>query len=216
MQLPAGEIVKPDIEVIDPERAAELGDFLLDVLTTASEAERLGLHEKYRVAITAEPHPAPIWLGSEPAEILNDISNAYEDILAVNHVGFSRMDHWLIFGTYGAHIPWHTDRAGDMRFMLNVGREDASVDIAQLWVPEHYEGGMLTDTEPKAHERLTITPGEMYASNALASNENLLRPHQTEQSPSRLVLRTSVYAEEGWEKHADDSGGVTIELDTAA
>jgi hypothetical protein len=210
MVLLPGEIGLADRPPLDPERTLELGSHLLELLNGIEDyrANRIHINTQGERTAANELVVSDIY-----AKLLRELLDDYAERLTDVPVSFVSFTHWLITGTNGRHIPWHTDTPGDARFLLNVGDQEAAIEVATEWDRSDFVPGLpgFNDELPTASVLLAIAPGQMYGSNTLATDFELLRPHQTPVDLSRLMLRTSVYAAEGWQD-LDTAGGITIDI----
>lgn len=204
-----GEIQLSPAQIIEPDAALLLGRHLLSSMD--QDFDTTGYRVRVSVDNNGETPAHIIGVTGEPAKLLDDVLCAYEKLLQPNEQAFDRYAHWLISGANGSNIPWHTDTPGDVRFMLNLSDVATFTKIATKWNPEAYAPGDPDGLESDEHERLVLEPARMYASNTLATNLDVLRPHETPAELSRLVLRTSLYAATDWQEHAEGDG-LAIEL----
>lgn len=216
LRIAPGEIVVTDLRVIEPERAQWFGEQVLDAFM--KKASGLGIFgDSLRSELTTvDSDKVPmdmIGLHGDVGECLDSITQNYRNLLKPNAVAFNRFRHWLHASADDSQLTWHTDTPSDVRFILNIGETDATIDIGTQWDPRLYKEGETDKPEPDAFERLTFAPAQVYVSNVLVVDTDVLRPHQIPVDPNRLVLRTSMYAHHGWRQAATETG-VTIELDT--
>lgn len=209
--LAPGDIRAVDVTPPSQETASQLGALLLEAVDLLHSTRRLSFDQQWRVELYDSRRE-----NREPLQYLAKLDEFYRSLLTGSVVDFSHARTWVMHGKYD-NIPWHTDSPGDVRFMLNVG-EDTSVQVAEEWDPELYWPGMPEGIAPTKATTIDLPTGATYAANGLVTDRRLLRPHQTQEQsdeataqPNRIVLRTSLYAQDGWQARAVD-GGVPVSL----
>jgi hypothetical protein len=203
LHLAPGDIRLTDFEVVTTDRVQELGTMLLECVDELKEAHDFLLEERFKILLYDSRHDA------EYFGLLDDVHQAYGDLLQDSGRRFGHYISWLIHNKLD-RLSWHIDRAGDCRFLLNIG-EPSSVEIADEWDPSLYEPGDTGYPAPQTSTTLSLPTGSLYVANNLVTDQALLRPHQTPQQEDRLVLRTCFYPEPGWENRSQN-GGLAIHL----
>lgn len=211
--LAPGDMRAVDVTPPSPETASQLGAVLLEAVDVLYQDHGLTFDQQWRVELydsRRENHKL--------LQYCADLDEYYRSLLTGSGVDFAYARAWVMHGKYD-NIPWHTDSPGDVRFMMNVG-EDTSVQVADEWDPELYWPGMPEGIPPTKATAIDLRTGATYAANGLVTDRRLLRPHQTQEQsddattqPNRIVLRTSLYAQEGWQARAIN-GGIPVSLIT--
>ncbi len=204
--LAPGEMRLTDFSVLELRDVKELGAMMLGDVVDMKAKHEFMLEELFKVDLYDSRYD------SDKDTYLEEIHDFYRGLLSNSGIEFPRVRTWVMHGQ-NENISWHIDRAGDVRFLLNVG-EPTSVEIAEEWDPELYTPGDTGYPAPTKATSMELDTGSLYACNGLVTDQKLLKPHQTPEQLNRITLRTCFYAAEGWKDQAVD-GGVTVTLVSA-
>src|SRR5690606_36466606 len=113
-----GEIQPINFHNVDLGSVRAMGAFVLTELTLMDQLDDFVLEEQFKVEVFDSRHHD----GENDDYLLSELHQLhliYKNLLRKAGVEFSYFKSWLIHGKI-SNIPWHIDKAGDVRFLLNI------------------------------------------------------------------------------------------------